>query len=398
MLFNLLVLLAAVAPYTLADVQFTFPTAGAQETGNTAVYIAWKESGTGPAISSFGQYNLSLCAGGNDAGSYAELSLITEGGYFGAGSSASDTVSVDIGESIQNAYFLQMNSSTPGGTVMNFSDRFSLSGMTGTFPPKIRQGAEIITGTDGPAAQNNIAGSSSSATSASTVPSTTLSPTPTSSPPPTPAQKSSGLSSSAKIGIGLGVPLGIIILAFAAFLGYRYGKRGTGKAMAPTVEAQSHATSCLRDAPVSQKQGWRGLWTSREYTIYLRTFHPVRGFSVGESALDAPYTTVFLTEKFTTGTTNSAMLQPSTVPSKASSPTSTSSPAPTILPTSPPPISQPISTGLKSSAKIGIGLGIPLGVMILAFIAFLVHHRRNRRSVKEVVTPTAEEPSHGLSQ
>ena len=75
MLFNLLVLLAAAAPYTLADVQFTFPTAGAQETGNTAVYIAWKESGTGPAISSFGQYNLSLCAGGNDAGSHVRDKL-----------------------------------------------------------------------------------------------------------------------------------------------------------------------------------------------------------------------------------------------------------------------------------------------------------------------------------
>ena len=34
--------------------------------------------------------------------------------------------------------------------------------------------------------------------------------------------------------------------------------------MAPTVEAQSHATSGLSDATVSQKQGWRGLWTSRE--------------------------------------------------------------------------------------------------------------------------------------
>ena len=75
MLFKLFVLLAAAAPYTLADVQSTFPTAGARETGNTAVYIGWKEFGTGLIISSFGQYNLNLCAGGNDAGSYVRDKL-----------------------------------------------------------------------------------------------------------------------------------------------------------------------------------------------------------------------------------------------------------------------------------------------------------------------------------
>ena len=67
---SLLIILAAVTSHTFADVQFTFPTAGAREVGNTAVYIAWKESGKGPAISSFDKYNLSLCAGGNSPGSY----------------------------------------------------------------------------------------------------------------------------------------------------------------------------------------------------------------------------------------------------------------------------------------------------------------------------------------
>ena len=153
--------------------------------------------------------------------------------------------------------------------------------MTGAFSPNVRQGAEGIMGTDGPAAQNNIAGSSSSAISASTVPSTTLSPMPT----------SSGLNSSAKTGIGLGVSLGIIILAFAAFLGYRYGKRGTGKAMAPTVEAQSHATSDLSDAPVSQKQGWRGLWTSWEVNEMEgseRHREELKGSAVHRTKFDVP--------------------------------------------------------------------------------------------------------------
>jgi hypothetical protein len=38
-----------------------------------------------------------------------------------------------------------------GGTVTNFSPRFSLSDMTGTFPPKVLQGANAVSGTSGPA-------------------------------------------------------------------------------------------------------------------------------------------------------------------------------------------------------------------------------------------------------
>ena len=70
MLFRLLLLLAAVAPYTLADVEFTAPSAGATETGGSTLDVEWKESGTGPAITSFSTYQLFLCAGGNDADSF----------------------------------------------------------------------------------------------------------------------------------------------------------------------------------------------------------------------------------------------------------------------------------------------------------------------------------------
>ena len=53
--------------------------------------------------------------------------------------------------------FLKMISVAPGGTVINYSDRFSLSGMTGTFPPNVQKGVAGITGTNGPAAENNVA-------------------------------------------------------------------------------------------------------------------------------------------------------------------------------------------------------------------------------------------------
>ena len=48
-----------------------------------------------------------------------------------------------------------------------------------------------------------------------------------------------GLITSAKIGIGLGVPLGVIILAIVAFLGYLYGKRrGNQRNTVPVADEQ----------------------------------------------------------------------------------------------------------------------------------------------------------------
>lgn len=40
--------------------------------------------------------------------------------------------------------------------MINYSSRFSLSGMTGTFPANVAEAVKGITGTDGPASQNNI--------------------------------------------------------------------------------------------------------------------------------------------------------------------------------------------------------------------------------------------------
>ena len=57
---------------------------------------------------------------------------------------------------MDNAYFLKIISAAPGGTVINFSDRFSISGMTGVFPKTVQQGLQTVSGTAGPATQNNI--------------------------------------------------------------------------------------------------------------------------------------------------------------------------------------------------------------------------------------------------
>ena len=49
-----------------------------------------------------------------------------------------------------------MISTATGGTVVNYSDRFSLSGMTGVFPANVQAGLKTVTGTSGPKTENNV--------------------------------------------------------------------------------------------------------------------------------------------------------------------------------------------------------------------------------------------------
>jgi Yeast cell wall synthesis protein KRE9/KNH1 len=65
-------------------------------------------------------------------------------------------VEVGLGESVENAYFIKMISAAQGGSVVNYSGRFSISGMTGKFPDSVAVGLKSVTGTDGPATENNI--------------------------------------------------------------------------------------------------------------------------------------------------------------------------------------------------------------------------------------------------
>jgi hypothetical protein len=51
--------------------------------------------------------------------------------------------------------FFRMIAVSPQGTTTYFSPRFSISGMTGTFPPQVIAGATAVTGTDGPATIDN---------------------------------------------------------------------------------------------------------------------------------------------------------------------------------------------------------------------------------------------------
>lgn len=51
--------------------------------------------------------------------------------------------------------FIKMIAAGPGGTVTNYSGRFSLSGMTGTFPASVTTGLSGLSGNKGPATENS---------------------------------------------------------------------------------------------------------------------------------------------------------------------------------------------------------------------------------------------------
>ncbi|KAL8890452.1 MAG: hypothetical protein Q9205_001858 [Flavoplaca limonia] len=144
-------LLATLLPAVLADVQFTSPAAGATIAAGKPITVGWKDSGDGVALTDLSTYTLFLCAGGNDAASFIQLFPINAQGKFSTGNQASATVASTLGGPDKNAYFLKMQSvGAKGAQVINYSDRFSFSGMTGTFPPEVAAGIKKVSGTEGP--------------------------------------------------------------------------------------------------------------------------------------------------------------------------------------------------------------------------------------------------------
>ncbi|KAL8925213.1 MAG: hypothetical protein Q9172_002318 [Xanthocarpia lactea] len=149
------VLLATLLPAVFADIQFTNPAAGTTLAAGKPITARWKDSGDGTALTDLKTYTLFLCAGGNDADSFIELAPINANGQFSTGNEASATVAATLGGSDKNAYFLKIQSvGAEGAQVINYSDRFTISGMTGTFPPGVKAGIAKVSGTDGPPSTN----------------------------------------------------------------------------------------------------------------------------------------------------------------------------------------------------------------------------------------------------
>ncbi|KAJ9611082.1 Cell wall synthesis protein kre9 precursor [Cladophialophora chaetospira] len=146
---------AVLLSFSRADVQVVSPQAGDTITGLN-LEIQWKDSGKTPPIAQLANYQLFLCAGGNDESDYIPVATLVSAGTFSTGNTITITLTAATGADVANAYFLKFVSAATGGTVINFSDRFSLASMTGTFPAAVQQGLRGVSGTAGPADQNNI--------------------------------------------------------------------------------------------------------------------------------------------------------------------------------------------------------------------------------------------------
>jgi hypothetical protein len=85
-----------------------------------------------------------------------QLATLVTTGKFTEGNSATGTITQGLGANVENAYFLKMISAATGGSVINFSDRFTISGMDGVFPPVVKAGLETVSGTAGPPTENDI--------------------------------------------------------------------------------------------------------------------------------------------------------------------------------------------------------------------------------------------------
>ncbi|KAL2064093.1 hypothetical protein VTL71DRAFT_4587 [Oculimacula yallundae] len=149
-------LLAALIPLVSADVKFTAPAPGASVVGGTAFTVTWADTGDAPALADLSSYTLFLFSGSNAAP--AQLYQLSASTFAAAGKSVSVTVPVNTGGAGTNAYFLGMLSvATAGGTVWNYSNRFTLTGMTGVFSPAVEAGVKAVSGTSGPPTVNKVA-------------------------------------------------------------------------------------------------------------------------------------------------------------------------------------------------------------------------------------------------
>ncbi|KAF2877364.1 hypothetical protein BDV95DRAFT_559034 [Massariosphaeria phaeospora] len=151
-LLNALTAAVALATVANAGVEFTSPTGGGKFKGAQAVKIEWKDGGSGPKLSELTTYTIMLCAGSNAApADLRPLTLAPTPLTFAAGNEFSAVIDATAGESTTvNAYFFKMIAVAKTGTITYFSPRFSLSGMSGTFPAAVKDSLKDVKGTAGP--------------------------------------------------------------------------------------------------------------------------------------------------------------------------------------------------------------------------------------------------------
>lgn len=111
-----------------ADVELTSPASGSSLAGG-AVTLEWQDSGANPALVAIKAADIVLCTG-TDA---AVQTLYTLAGSVAMGTISSLSVTIPLTIGATGQYFLKFVETTAEGNVLTtYSDRFTLTGMTGT--------------------------------------------------------------------------------------------------------------------------------------------------------------------------------------------------------------------------------------------------------------------------
>jgi len=179
MLSSLLVLtLAAFAPFARADVYITSPTASTTLAAGQQGNIAWQDSNNGSSLA-----NIGPCLIGLYVGSQTQQALLqTLGTAVDVSKNNSLTWTPDATVGPNGQYFIRFqslnlkDSSNPQYPYQAFSAKFTLSGMTGTFPPAVQSlinGASSPSSTSGSATPAAASGSTSHTSTASGASATT---------------------------------------------------------------------------------------------------------------------------------------------------------------------------------------------------------------------------------
>lgn len=133
-LFSLFACLAVV-PFSLADIEITKPDADTTWSGGSTVSIEWKDSGEDPSLDDFSTFGINLCMGSND--NKLCTYVLSADAKFSASTTQTKVplpasiVGIGNGDKV---FFLQYRAvKSDGGYTLNYSKRFSIEGMTGTF-------------------------------------------------------------------------------------------------------------------------------------------------------------------------------------------------------------------------------------------------------------------------
>ncbi|OAX78626.1 hypothetical protein ACJ72_07062, partial [Emergomyces africanus] len=86
-----------------ATIEFAVPAAGAILKGGDTLNVEWQQLGNNSDVSDAVRYDILLCAGGNDEGSFDPLMSIAKGRSFAQGNSVSAPIAADIGGNEPNA-------------------------------------------------------------------------------------------------------------------------------------------------------------------------------------------------------------------------------------------------------------------------------------------------------